>query len=166
MKTPDFNPGGFLSPFGNAVSLNPVQTIKTQKPMKKFSEKSLKNITKKKLAETIDELVELIEMKRNGIGNLKDEVEKLRESKQRDVDACHRLQNENNKLKKQLWCSHLEAIADVKSIQRLLSIYKSDTMTHREKAYLAQMIDQVFEEMMDKKISGINPLSLGEDLPF
>lgn len=121
---------------------------------------NLDKITKKELAEVIDE-------QRNTIEKLKSE---LKSFEQKNYSANENYRREQDKVKglhSQLRFTHLENIADIKSLQKMLSIYENEAMTHREKAYLGRKLSQVIQNMVDEKIKGLDSaFRLDDDMPF
>lgn len=90
--------------------------------------------------------------------------------KTKNYSANENYRREQDKVKKlhsQLRFTHLENIADIKSLQKMLSIYENEVMTHREKAYLGRKINQVIQIMVDEKIKGLDSaFRLDDDMPF
>lgn len=105
---------------------------------------------------------------------LKKVIEKLKSDlklfEQKNYSANENYRREQDKVKElhsQLRFTHLENIAEIKSLQKMLSIYENEAMTHREKAYLGRKISQVIQIMVDEKIKGLDSaFRLEGDMPF
>ena len=121
-------------------------------------------------SKTKKELLEIIDLKNSGIDSLRN---KLRESE----DLCINYRNEINDLqikvrdvKRAGVLKDIDSISDIKSVQTLLYIYKTDSMTHREKAYLGEKIDHVINAMVERKnedvLSSKRSCDLDSGLPF
>lgn len=121
---------------------------------------NLDKTTKKELAEVIDE-------QRNTIEKLNSELKSFEQKNYSANENYRREQDKVKELHSQLRFTHLENIADIKSLQKMLSIYENEAMTHREKAYLGRKLSQVIQIMVDEKIKGLDSaFRLDDDMPF
>ncbi len=121
---------------------------------------SLDKTTKKELAEVIDE-------QRNTIEKLKSELKAFDQKNYSANENYRREQDKVKELNSQLRFTYLENISDIKSLQKMLSIYENESMTHREKAYLGRKLNKVIQNMVDEKIKGLDSaFRLDGDMPF
>ena len=121
---------------------------------------NLDKTTKKELAEVLDE-------QRNTIEKLKSELKNFEQKNYSANENYRREQDKVKELHSQLRFTHLENIADIKSLQKMLSIYENEAMTHREKAYLGRKLNKVIQNMVDEKIKGLDSaFQLDNDMPF
>lgn len=121
---------------------------------------NLDKITKKELLAVIDE-------QRNTIEKLNRELKKNEQKNYSTNENYRREQDKVKELHSQLRLTHLENIADIKSLQNMLSIYENKAMTHNEKAYLGSKLKKVIQNIVDEKIKRLDSVfCLDDDIPF
>lgn len=121
---------------------------------------NLDKITKKELLAVIDE-------QRNTIEKLNCELKKNEQKNYSTNENYRREQDKVKELHSQLRLTHLENIADIKSLQNMLSIYENNAMTHKEKAYLGSKLNKVIQNTIDEKIKRLDSVfCLDDDIPF
>lgn len=119
---------------------------------------------------TKKELLEIIDLKDGRIDSLSNKLSESEDLSGRFRDKINELQRKLDELKKEGVLKGIDGIAEIKSVQMLLSIYTTETMTHREKAYLGEKINHVIDNMVDRKNEEVLSLKrdgdVGGGLPF
>lgn len=121
------------------------------------------------LKSTKAELLKIIELKDNGLEKLRSDLEKQCGRTQDALMENRRHGERIEKLLEQLKNAYLTNLSDIKSISTYLSIYETESMTHREKSYLGKKLRHVIDLLIEERMQSMKfkkDITPEDEIPF